>query len=337
MSLTINANNIWETNGKGINNDNSDKNSKKSFFAGDLNLVKDPIAEKRNQAREQALKIVQNAWENQLDIDKTIQSKLDQYQKIQEAKDVARKELESINNKKMELQNLYGVDSTSVEQKDLELLQRREDNRSGVNYTSFTKEEMERLAELDEGPLTEYQSRSLELHKQGTKFKRDIETANQQISNINDDIKSIKQELLKSNPMLDAQKNAEDIMEASTKEIIGMLVDEAKEHTDKVLEEIEEKAENAVEEAEEKKEKLEELREMRAIQEAIIAGTKEALARAEARQRENNVPDINLKDMMEITKSQSQMGDAQKNLQNIKNSMNLVEADLKGIKVDQEL
>lgn len=295
MSLTIHVNSLRENNSQGISNDNSDKNSKKTFFAGDLNLAKDPIAEKRKQAREKAFKIVQDAWENQLDIDKTIQSKLDQYQKVQEEKDLARKELETINDKKTELQKLYDVDSK------------------------------------------EYQNRVLELDKQGAKFKKDIETADQQISNINNDIKSINQELLKSNPMLDAQKNSEDIMKASTKEIIGMLVDEAKEHMDEVLEEIEEKAEKSVEEAEEKEERLEELREMRAIQEAIIAGTKEALERAEARQRENNVPDINLKDMIEITKSQNQMEDAQKNLQNIKNSMNLVEADFKGIKVDKEV
>lgn len=295
MSLTIHVNKVWGSHSEGINNDSSNKSSKKSLFAGDLNLVKDPIAEKRKQAREQALKVVQNAWENQLDIDKTIQSKLDQYQKIQEEKNVARKELESINSKKTELQELYGADSA------------------------------------------EYQSRVLELDEQGTKFKKDIETADKQTANINDDIRSINRELLKSSPMLDAQKNVEDIMEASTKEIIGMLVDESKEHTDEVLEEIEEKAEKSVEKAEEKEEKLEELREMKAIQEAIIAGTKEALDRAEARRRENNVADINLGNMMEITKSQSQMKDAQKSLQNIKNSMNLVEADLKGIEIDQEI
>lgn len=337
MSVKVNANNIWGNSNIGINHETSHKSSKKTFFAGDLNLAKDPISKKRNEARDKALRIVQDAWENQLDVDKTIQSKLDQYQKIQKVKEASWKELKSIDNSKAELQKLYGVEANSIEQKDLELLERREDNRSRVNYTAFSKEEMERLEELDQGKLTEYQNRSLELHKQGTKFKKDIQSADQQSINVNDDIRSINRELLKSNPMLDAQQNAEDIMAAATEEIIGMLVDESKEHMDEELEEVEEKSEKVEEETKAKEENLEELREMRAIQEAIIAGTKEALDRAEARQRQNNVPDINLRDMIDITKSQTQMEDAQKSLQNIKNSMNLVEADLKGIKVDQEV
>lgn len=335
MSLNININALGG-NDKIIINHNSSKN-KNTFFAGDSNLAKDPISEKRKEAREKALRIVQNAWENQLDVDKTIQSKLDQYQKIQEVKDISRKELESIDSKKAELQKLYGVESNSIEQKDLNLLERREDNKSGLSSTAFTKEEMERLAELDESTLTEYQNRSLELNKQGIKFKKEIQNADQQMTNLNDNIRSINKELLKSNPMLDAQKNSEEIMEAASKEIVGMLLEESKEHMDGKLEEIEEKAEKIAEEGEAKEEKLELLREMRAIQAAIIAGTKEAIDRAEAKQRENDILDLNIGDLIEITKSLGQMEDAQKSLQSIKNSMNLVEADLKGIKVNQEI
>lgn len=337
MSLNININAFGGNDKIIINHNSSNKNNKKTFFAGDSNFTKDAISERRKEAREKALRIVKNAWENQLDVDKTIQTKLDQYQKIQQVKDVSRKELESIDSKKVELQKLYGVESDSIEQNDLNLLERREDNKSGLSSTNFTKEEMERLAELDESTLTEYQNRSLELHKQGIKFKKEIQNADQQMTSLNDNIRSINKELLKSNPMLDAQKNAEEIMEAASKEIVGMLLEESKEYMDEKQEEIEEKTEKLAEETEAKEEKLEILREMRAIQEAIIAGTKEAIDRAEAKQRENDIPNLNLGDLIEITKSLSQMEDAQKSLQSIKNSMNLVEADLKGIKVDQEI
>ena len=110
-----------------------------------------------------------------------------------------------------------------------------------------------------------------------------------------------------------------------------------KEHIDEKAEEAEEKAEKKAEKEEIKEEKLEDIREMKALQKAMIEGTKEAREEAEARHRENQAPDMPIDELIEITKTNTQTQKAQKVLDEIKYSMNLLEADLKGIEIDEEV
>lgn len=58
----------------------------------------------------------------------------------------------------------YGVDKDSQEQKDLELLEKYQNNRYGSAEDTFSKEELERLKELQNTPLTEYQEKVLKLN-----------------------------------------------------------------------------------------------------------------------------------------------------------------------------
>ena len=77
-------------------------------------------------------------------------------------------------------------------------------------------------------------------------------------------IRAIRQERLKDHGMVDAKKEAEEILADAGKEIIGMLAGEAQDHID---EELEEKVEDAKEKAEEKEEQEEKLEEQRAEKE----------------------------------------------------------------------
>ena len=76
---------------------------------------------------------------------------------------------------------------------------------------------------------------------------------------------------------------------------------------------------------------------MKALQKAMIEGTKEAREEAEARHRENQAPDMPIDELIELTKTNTQTQKAQKVLDEIKYSMNLLEADLKGIEIDEEV
>ena len=151
------------------------------------------------------------------------------------------------------------------------------------------------------------------------------------------DIHSIKQERLKSNPMLEAQKAAEEILDAANDEVIGMLIQESQEYIDEKMAEEKEDAEKSMEEKEEREEQLDELKLKRAVQEALIEGTKEAVEKAKAMERRMESPEVEISEMIDIAQGDSAATDVGQSLDEIKNSMNLLEADLKGIKVDKEV
>lgn len=106
---------------------------------------------------------------------------------------------------------------------------------------------------------------------------------------------------------------------------------------DKKAEEEKEKTEEKKEENKEKEEKLEDLREKIAIQEALIEGTKEAMEDAKREVKRNNEPEIDMDDMIDIAKGYKNPEEVQKGLADIKNNMKILEADLKGIKIDEEV
>lgn len=128
-------------------------------------------------------------------------------------------------------------------------------------------------------------------------------------------------ERLKSAPMVEATEDADKILEAANKEIIGMLKDEAKEHID---EENEKRTEEAEEKAEKEKEEKERIEAMKAKKE-------------EREEREGASPETDRitaasRSMVKIAETDEKV---QQELQNIVNQMKLDLEDLKGAAVDE--
>lgn len=307
-----------------------------SIFAGDLNLMENPIEQKRKQAQKQAMKLIQDAWANEQKIDESVSERKYHYEQMKKQKGSAQKELNDINSNREELKEAYGVTDDSEEQKDLKLLERRQDVNNGFG-PPLTKAEKEKLKEIDEKPLTEYQQRMLEYNDLSAKFRKEVQEADAGMKDDAADMRAIMIERLKTHAMVDAQKSADKIMEAASKEIIGMMGEEAMEEIDKKVEEEKEKAEEKKEEKEEKEERVEELREKIAIQQALIEGTKEAAEEAKREVKRNHEPEMDMDDMIDIAKSYKNPEEVQKGLADIKDSMKLLEADLKGIKIDEEV
>lgn len=307
MSLTINANMANYIENGTLFTEKAGQGNRKSFFAGNSNLVNDPIAEKRKEAQEKAWKVVSDAWNADKAIDKSIEDRQNHYNEMVEIVKEAQSHLKDINAQVDTLKEEYGV-----------------------------TEEMT----FKDWP-DEYKQRYLELNKQASAFKKEIYDAQKYMKDDIADIKAIAQERLKSDPMLDAQKTADTIEAAANEEIIGMAMEEAKDHIDEKMEEVQEEAEEKAEEEEAKEEKLELQREIRELQKAIAEGTKEAVAEAaaeaEARRHENDTLDLPLDELMKLTQMNTETDKAQKTLDEIKYSMNLLEADLKGIEIDEEI
>ena len=145
------------------------------------------------------------------------------------------------------------------------------------------------------------------------------------------------QEKNKNHAMVDAQNEAEAIMDAAEKSVVGMVMNDAKDKIDEKAREEQEKAEEKKEE-EEKQEKIEaERAEKKAIQEALAEETKDAVQEAEKESRRREGDPLDLTDVLgsDPTQRIENAGNVNAALDELKNKMALIDADLKGIKIDE--
>ena len=343
---------------------------KNTIFAGDLPINKDPITLRKQQAQKRAMKFVKDAWSGDRKLD---QSQEEIRAKIRELLDEtdANQELAQKNTERMEnLRRQYGVEADSQEQKDLDLLMKT------ANHESLTEDEEARLAELGpqreymallskklgrddpgENPfteddqarlnelgesLTEYQRNCLEINCERSVYqKRDARTENY-LHELQNALTDMKIERLKFHKMADAQEKAEQVMEQASEEIVGLLVDEAKDHVDETYEEQREEAEKKAEEKEEQEEKQEKIEEQKELIEARVDAAQEHTHEAEEAQREQEKDAREeaqlMKDMAEGGMDVAGTSSAVKaEIKDMLQKMKLIEADIKGIEVDEEI
>lgn len=294
------------------------KGKKKNVFAGSLNGMQDNILLKKKQAQKEALKVVTDTWNGDRKIDNDVKERGERIKRLREEAGNAQKELNEIAGQQEELRKRYGVDADSGEQKDLELLLKSREAKRNPEV-SLTKEERERLAAIEGQERTEYQNRVLELDSFGDYQRNVISEAKKEIEMENSIIRETKKERLKKDPMLDAQKQADAIEEAAGKEVLGMLIDEGKEHVDK--------------EQEEKKEQADEAKEKKEEQEELLAKRKDERKEAEKR-AEALAESLPVEQFLGLEETQDEI---KKEIQNIVDKMKLIEEDIKGAAVDKTL
>lgn len=110
-----------------------------------------------------------------------------------------------------------------------ETLQKMRDKRDG-----FVDERVTLLKQVQQDMLEKDEVSQVYLDR--------IHEAEQGIASINSSLRGIQIERLKKHPMIDAQKNAQDILMQASKEIIGELRNEAVDHIQEKLDEVVEKA-----------------------------------------------------------------------------------------------
>ena len=134
------------------------------------------------------------------------------------------------------------------------------ENQDQIRALEEEKEKLKEQFGVTDDPNTEsseYQQVAADYNKQIAALEEENGDYQKNIAENNGMIRGIKQERLKSNPMLEAQNEADAIREAGSKELVGMLVEESKEH----IEEIEEEKKEEAQKKAEKEEKEEELKE----------------------------------------------------------------------------
>ena len=292
------------------------------------------IAAKRKSAGAQAMKLISDAWTKDKEsmngigeLREHINRNLEDVSELSGRLDYISKEKEAVREK-------YGIDQDSQEQKDLELLEKYQNNRAGVSDDSFSKEEIERLRELQNIPLTDYQKEVLKLNSTACEISGVIEEKENSFVGDTMAITDSEIERLKSQDMIRASAAAEDIMDAAGKDIIGMLVEESKEHVDDKLEEEQKKAEEAKQKEEEQQELVDKAKERKEEAE------QQAEAISEAKDSQEEVLDgVGKADSIELEsnikkKSVDHVEEAQKQINKILKDNNLVNDDLKGIEID---
>lgn len=315
-----------------------------SIFAGDLGLQNDIITQRRQRAQKKALKIVGDAWNGDRKVDQGIADIKDKLSMLHDEKKENLAVIAEGNAQKEALRQQYGIEADSQEQKDLELLEKKADIDAFRNQpgTYLTEEEQERLAQLEDKPLTEYQQKCLNIDSyQGTYENRNNQI-DAQIQGYNASIRAIRQERLKYYEMVDAQKKADKVMEEAGKEILGMLIEEGKEHVDEELEEEIEEAKEKAEEKAEEEEKIEERKEDQAeleerIDDAHEKNEEREELRKDAEERAREDADL-LGEMIDAGMGGvGTISDVQSDIKNMLHKMKLLEEDLKGSVVDDQL
>ena len=219
------------------------KKANHTIYAGSLNLNNDNIAAKKQQANKQALKTIMDQFKKAKVTDDHITSlneKKDAYIKESLA---AAGQIADLEVKKQNLKETFGISDDSIEQKNLDLLEK-----SIYHPEQITEDEYTQLRNM--GSLTDYQKEALRFDGMQDTYRKIVNSAANGIIGVNQSVESIKLSMLKVHPMVDAQKEALKIIEDAINEVVGSLVQEAKENIDKNAEENKEKIKENQEEQE---------------------------------------------------------------------------------------
>lgn len=292
------------------------RENRTDFFAGGLNqdLFENKLLQKKKEAQEKALKVVGDAFAGDQEIDNDIQERRDKIAALEQENQKLQNQINEISDRQDALMEQYGITADSQEQKDLELLRKKDKWLKGEG-SELTEEESQRIAEMESEGLTDYQKRQREWDAEKNHFQNDLDKNREQILEEYAIIRGTKLERLKHDPMVKAQKEAEAILDSASREIIGMIMEEAKDTID--------------EESKENREKAEKLEEIQEEKEAFIEKQKEK--REETKELLENMP------MEEMVHMGQLKDEIKQEIKNIVSEMKLVAEDIKGALVDESV
>ncbi|MGB8454787.1 MAG: hypothetical protein WCD89_20965 [Anaerocolumna sp.] len=306
-----------KTQGKqdGVENNKKDKGTD-TIYGGNLKLGQNDIFAKKEQMKKKAMKVLMDAFSGEQKIDENLDERRSNIEKLKKEADRSSGELNRISDLKQELKETCGINDDSIEQKDLELLEKKQDYDNGFSITPLTKEEEERVKNM--GSLTEYQQAALEYHNMESTWRKRLNDTNNTITIENRNIEAIQLDRLKTHNIVDASKDSQKIMDTASKEFIGGLLEEAKDNVD-------DKIEDDVDKDEKIKDKQEKEQE-----EASKAANKEE-AEKKAREDKDSAP------MEQMQKEDADWDKAQREIKAMADKEILLSEDIKGLTVDEQV
>ena len=127
------------------------KEERTDFFAGNLNqdLFENKLLEKKKEAREKAMKVVGEAFDADKLIDNDLQERKNKIAALEEENAKLQDQINEINDSQNALMEKYGITEDSQEQKDLELLRKKDKWMMGKG-DALSEEEQEKAEKLEE-------------------------------------------------------------------------------------------------------------------------------------------------------------------------------------------
>lgn len=290
-----------------------------TIFAGDMGVRQDSIMLKKQQVQKRAMKMIGDVFAADRKFDQGLGEMQDRMEQLKAEKLEYGRELDRIRDAREELAASCGVEEGSQEQADLELLRKERDL---AWDESLTEEEQQRLDEIRGDGITDYQARMLELDEQEKQYSGNVAGNDAQIKGISEALSDMKLERLKSDPMLETSKEAEKMVTVARKEFVFDLFNEAKDHIEEKLEEEKKKAEERAEKKEEEEEKIEKAKEERIGDEAGKSSHADSLDAADV-ENMNAYNDPKTK--------------IDKEIEEMLEKLKLIQDDLKGAAVDQNI
>ncbi len=310
---------------------NQEQGNTGCFFAGSLNNNIDPIAQKKQQAQKQALKVVSDAFAADRKLDTEMAEREAKIKELRAENLEAKRALQDLEAQKQGLGKAYGLGEEGLSDEDWNIL-----DKGCETPSDLTDEEKVRFQEMKEQGLTEYYGRCKDIDDLAEPYKQIIDENTDAIKSYSAANKAVHKgrlDLRKGNPMIAAQEEAEAIMDAAREEIIGMIKDEGMDHVDEELQEKVEQAQENKEKKQEEEEKLEAIRE----EKAQVQSRAEA-AREKAKENEERAEELlDALPAEEMLQMKDGRADFQQELKDIMNRMKLMAEDLKGAAVDATL
>lgn len=295
----VNSNSRGQVDNKdGVQQEQKARVKNGNLKASELNLLQDPIEEKKKKAKEEAMDFIKKQFAS----DGMISDVMDEFRsEIASSKDEATEaaqELGAIRKEMEELKEEYG-DATDD---------------------------------------SDYQARMKALSEEAGEWQKQYDQAHKVIAAATGGIKGIKQESLKYHGMVDATKLAEESLKASSDEIVGMLKDEAMEKIDQDLDDVVEEAkdkkeENVKEEAQKEEARLEREKHAQEAEEQVQERIEKEKRTYVPSTRKLQSQEISA-DMSEMMRKQQEV---LQNTQQILEEQKLLQEEIKGIAIDSLL
>lgn len=342
MNISINSNDRQISDQVIRKSSEKSKDQKSNIvYAGNLSGRNNPVNEKLENAKKQAFKLVSDAWDSDRDFQKKMKELRDFISEKKAEKSDAEQRLSGAYETADALKKEYQIDDESTEQKDLEwLISYEKGLKTGESFKDIEqmKKDSARAKEIRSN-FTDYQHKMYEINGQIENATKIIDDAKKSIMAARQSLTDAESENNKQHTMVDAVKEGEQIMAAANKDVIGIVFDDAIEKKEEEIREDKEKQEEKKEEKEDKEKLAAERLEKKEIQEALASNSKAAVSEAQKRGRERKRDDLELSDISNTNPEQvfTKSGETQAALDEIKNKMALVDADLKGLKVDETL
>lgn len=335
----INKNNDKTEERKDSSTSKKNEDSGNVIYAGDLNLNTDTIGDKKMKAQKNALKTLMDQFKNDVKTDNMVSDLQDKQQLLLKDRQLYSDTIKNLDQYSQELMDNYGVAQDSEEQKNLEKSEEQNMRlylKSIQNPDKMSKKDKTELQSVLDS-LTDYQKDAFYNDAMKEIWKGRESDATDKIKSTTDAISGIKLEILKSNPMVDAQKQAQAIIKDSIEDIISTIMHQTKDEVDKTTEENKKKIEKGQEEQDKKGKEAEKEKEAEQRRQEDKIKQKETEIMKSNTKNANSYDSTQTATQADTSISQDDQQLLLDNIKRIANQQNMTEDDIKGIVVNEQV